>query len=113
VSALVEGVQQASPWSVRQDCARLIGQIGSGDEALIETLWRGLLDPDNDVRAACAQALALLGRRFPQIKELIAAKLAQAIRAPEFAEPDQLANRIGHDYAFDGLWLLVAGGSLE
>jgi hypothetical protein len=112
IHALIEVLQAADSWSLRQDAARLLGQIGTTDEPLLLAVWRGLLDEDNDVRAACAQALALLGRRFPDAASAIAERLLQAITDPEFDQPDRHAGRTGHDYAFDGLWLLVTGEAL-
>jgi HEAT repeat protein len=106
---LVEALQKTADWMTRQDAARLLGQAGAADEHLVLALWRGLLDSDNSVRAACAEALSNLGRRFPDAADAIAARLVQAIRDPEFDERDRLAARSGHDHAFDGLWLLMAG----
>jgi HEAT repeat protein/energy-coupling factor transporter ATP-binding protein EcfA2 len=97
---LTEVLQKVDDWTRRYDAARLLGQVVTVDESLVLALWSGLLDEDGDVRAACAEALSNLGRRFPAASDAIAAKLVQAIRDPEFA---------GHDYAFDGLWLLMAG----
>jgi energy-coupling factor transporter ATP-binding protein EcfA2 len=113
VEALAEALQKADDWSVRRDAARMLGQLGAAGESLILALWRGLLDTDNDVRAACAGALARLGRRFPGAAEAIAARLVGAIRDPGFDKPDEIAGRSGHDYAFEGLWLLVSGGEEE
>jgi hypothetical protein len=57
--------------------------------------------------------LAALGRRFPGDAERIADKLVQAIRDPAFdTSDDTISMRTDHDYAFDGLWRLVAGGPL-
>jgi hypothetical protein len=58
---------------------------------------------------AQAEALARLGRRYPDQAEAISARLAQALEDPAFDEPDGVSGRAGHDFAFDGLWLLVAG----
>ena len=40
-------------------------------------------------------------------------QLLQAIQDPEFDKPDSIFKRSGHDYAYDGLWLLVVGGEIE
>jgi HEAT repeat protein len=113
VGMLLEALQKASNWSVRRDAGRLLGQFGAAKESFILALWRGLLDMDKGVRTACAEALARLGRRFPEAAGVIAAKLVQAIRDPKFDKPDVLTRRSGHDYAFEGLWLLVSGGEGE
>ena len=113
VQTLIESLPRTDSWSVRRDAARLLGQIGTVEESLTLALWRGLSDGDDDVRTACAEALALLGRRFPDAAETIAEKLVQAITDPAFDQPDKYQGRTGHDYAFDGLWLLVAGGASE
>jgi len=113
VAALIESLRHADSWSARRDAARLLGENGTAEKPLVVALWRGLLDEDDDVRTACAEALARLGRRFPDAAETIAEQLVQAIKDPAFEGPDKYQGRTGHDYAFDGLWLLVAGGAPE
>ena len=110
MSALIEALQKAGSWSTRRDAARSLGQIGGGDEQTLSALWHGLQDSDNDVRTACSEALATLGQRFPKHAPAIEKKLAQAISDSAFDKPDSVVKRTGHDYAFDGLWLLIAGG---
>jgi HEAT repeat protein len=110
LDVLVESLRDADSGSVRRDAARLLGRIGHDDEATILGLWCGLRDTYGNVRTACAEALALLGRRFPGAAEGIAQKLAQATADPAFNVPDMFERRTGHDCAFDGLWLLMAGG---
>ncbi len=114
VAGLIDVLQNADSWIFRRDSAHLLGQMSLVTDSVIFALWRGLLDSDNRVRTSCAQSLALLGRRFPDMAETIAAKLVQAIQEQEFDKPDtvEFSRRTGHDYAFDGLWLLVEGGSL-
>ena len=70
------------------------------------------MDEANYVRTACTEALAQLGRRFPGAAETIERKFLQAIEDPEFDKPDS-TRRSGHDYAYNGLWLLVVGGELR
>jgi len=110
VTTLIESLQKVNHWLVRRDAAHLLGQIGGTDEQTLLALWQGLQDTGNDVRMACAEALALLGRRFPDAANAIAGKLVLAIDDPAFDAPDRYERRTGHDYAFDGLWLLMAGG---
>ncbi|MEE9146565.1 MAG: HEAT repeat domain-containing protein [Candidatus Tectomicrobia bacterium] len=114
VAGLIDVLQNADSWIFRRDSAHLLGQTSLVTDSVIFALWRGLLDSDNQVRTSCAQSLALLGRRFPDMAETIATKLVQAIQEQEFDKPDTsgFSRRTGHDYAFDGLWLLVEGGSL-
>ncbi len=103
---LLKALQSAESWSIRRDAALLLGQLGQ--ISTIQILLHGLLDRYNLVRAACAQALAHLGQRFPNAAERIATKLAQATEDPEFDRPDDsVERRSAHDYAFDGLWQLM------
>jgi hypothetical protein len=37
----------------------------------------------------------------------------QALEQPEFDKRDNISERSAHDYAYDGLWLLVVGGEIE
>jgi energy-coupling factor transporter ATP-binding protein EcfA2 len=113
IKVLLEGLHQDNYRSVRRDSARLLGQIGQSDEQTIQALWHGLLDEENNVRTACTQALAQLGRRFPNAVKVIERKLIEAIEDQEFEKPDSLFGRSGHDYAYDGLWWLVVGGELQ
>jgi hypothetical protein len=53
--------------------------------------------------------LAQLGQRYPDSAERVVEVLVEALQAPAFAKPDMFSSRPGHDYAFDGLWLLVVG----
>jgi len=111
-AGLREALHEATPWSIRRDSARFLGQIGQGDEATLNALWSGLLDSDNDVREACAQALARLGRQISTITQDLEAKFVEAIQDPKFEKPDN-AGRPAYDYAYDGLWFLVIGGEIE
>jgi hypothetical protein len=107
----VEVLQKAKAWSLRREAAALLGKLSTCEESTLDALWSGLLDSHSDVRTHCAQALALLGHRFPKVSETIAAKLIVALQEPAFAQPDTRQGRTGHDYAFDGLWALVSGRS--
>ncbi len=113
IEGLLEGLRKAESWSIRRDSARFLGQIAQADEATLDALWDGLLDDDNDVRTACAQALAQLGRRFPTITQSLEARFVEAIQDPKFDERDKFIDRPAYDYAYDGLWLLVVGEELE
>ena len=108
ITALIQAFQHER-WTIRRDAARILGQIAPSDETIILPLWRGILDSDDDVRTACAESLAALGRRFPETRDTIIHKLVHAITDEEFDEPDEVLARTGHDYAFGGLWLLVTG----
>jgi len=100
-------------WTVRKNSAEILGKIGRDEEQTIQALWQGLIDEDRSVRGACARALVQLGRRFPDTVEMIANKLVQAIKDPEFDKPDNAVRQSGHEYAFHGLWLLVVGGEIK
>jgi len=62
------------------------------------------------VRTVCAYALAQLGQGFSSASETIAKELLQAIEDPKFDKFDSTGWRSGHDYAYEGLWLMVVGG---
>ena len=111
-AGLREGLRKAQSGSIRRDSARFLGQVGLADAATINALWHGLLDNYDDVRMACAQALAQLGRRFPAITPSLEARFIEAIQDPKFDKPDN-TSRPAYDYAYDGLWLLVVGGEVE
>ena len=114
VVVLTEALSKAEDEAVRRDAASLLGQIGSIDEVTIEGLLHGLLDDYNEVRTACIQALVRLGKRFPTAVQRIEKKLVQAIVDPEFDKTDGSKDkRSGHEYAYDGLWLLVVNGNAE
>ncbi len=104
---LLEGVQRADDWSTRIACVELLGQSNEYDTRIARTILTGLTDDDNDVRSACAQALAKLGQRWPAATEEVAEMLTRAIEDPAFGEPDRFDQRTGSDYAFDSLWMLI------
>jgi HEAT repeat protein len=109
---LLKALQAARSWSARRDAARLLGQAELIDEYAIDALLQGLLDDDNEVRAACVETLAQIGRRSPQIASTVGGKLAQAIEDPTFEKPDIYKGRSAHEYAFNGLWLMVVSGEV-
>ncbi len=95
----------------RHEAALIIGDIGSSDEATIQLLIFGLLDPIYIVRESCVEALIALRNRFPGTTELIVKKLVEAIEDPKFEKPDSSpAKRPAYDYAYSALWLLEVGG---
>ncbi len=108
---LQQALQDARSWSTRSDSAYFLGKIDQVDEAVIESLLQGLLDEDNDVRTACVNALALLGRHFPDTSVSIGSKLVQVIEDSVF---ERLDNKLlpAHEYAFNGLWLMVVSGDV-
>jgi len=118
-STLLEGMQEASHPSIRDQCAHLLGEMGQADETTQQVLWYGLLDRYGDVRTRCMQALVRLAQRFPEMLASIEGKLIQALSDPAFKqlnapvpdEPD--IERPAYDYVYDGLWLLVVGGEFE
>jgi len=104
---LLKALQSAESASIRHNAALLLGQLGHSSISTIHVLLYGLLDRYKFVRTACAQALALLGQRFPSTAETIATELLHAIEDPEFDRlDDNTERRSAHDYAFDGLWQL-------
>ncbi len=113
VLLLLNGLQELESWPERQSCAVSLGQIGYADGQIISGLLKGLLDRDNDVRKACAEALANLGRHVPDAASVITEHLINAIKDPAFEAPDEIVERPAYDYAYDGLWLLVVGEAEE
>jgi hypothetical protein len=61
------------------------------------------------VRSACAEALSRLGQHDSTAMKTIATVLVQAVEDPRLDSVDNVAGRTGQDYAFDGLWTLLAG----
>jgi len=111
-SVLLDALKNSSNWFTRQNVARLIGRLGEGNEQNLQALQQGLLDKDNDVRTACMRGLVMLVRRFPDVHEIVEKMFIQAVEQPEFDKKDRLG-RTAHDYAYEGLWLLVVGGEIE
>lgn len=102
-------MKQATSWSLRRDAARLLGQLVSAELATISDLLRVLLDRHNDVRAACAEALAQLAPRHPGQADTVAQRLVKVIGDPGYVKKDRYGQRSGQEYAYDALWKLVTG----
>ena len=73
---------------------------------LIDVLLARLVDPDNDVRRAASSGLATFGARHPIWRDSIRQALSDATVSRDYAPQDRYEHRTGHDYAYDGLWLL-------
>ena len=104
---LVPTIQEAKLYQTRRDAAQLVGELGTAELPVLNILCNGLLDNDDEVRSACATALARLGKRFPQASPIIEDMLIRSVHDPEFEERDEYWNRSAQDYAYDGLWQLV------
>jgi HEAT repeat protein len=109
MSALLEGLLNANSWELRKHFAVALGENKTVSQAIVDALLAGLLDTHGEVRAACAYALAKLGRSSAAAREEIATKLAAAIADPAFDIPDSISRQSGHEYAFDSLWMLLVG----
>jgi HEAT repeat protein len=109
LEVLLKGAEHATNYAVRRDCADLLGRVGFPDERIISALLNGLIDEDNEVRRASAMSLAKLPQRHTGAVRDIERALIQALEDPRFDNVDEYEGRTGHDYAFDGLWTLVAG----
>ncbi|HEU4325416.1 MAG TPA: HEAT repeat domain-containing protein [Roseiflexaceae bacterium] len=107
----LNGLAEATDSQVRKRLAAYISGAAQPDPAVLDALQGGLLDRADDVRRACAAALAQLGRRFQNHVAQIEARLLHAIHDPAFAKQSQdtFIFRTSQDYAQEGLWLLVAG----
>lgn len=101
---LSNALQQDPSRFVRRDAARFLGQISVGNEQIIELLWQSLRDEHQDVREVCPEAFIQLARRFPEQREMIIAKLLQAIADPVLDQEPQYGFGIGQDYAYKALW---------
>ncbi len=110
---LCEALNEAESWSVRRDSARLLSRTNLEKHALIDTLWQGLSDKDNDVREACVQELVQLGGEDSAIAKLIETRFIQAIHDPKFDTPDKVEHRPAYDYIYEGLWALVVISETE
>ena len=110
INELCEALQEAGGSAIRRDAAHLLGRIGQGDNVVVHALWRGLLDEDDEVRSASAQALAQVGRRNTAIAELIKKRFVEAIHDPKF---DQQGYHPAYDRAYEGLWSLVVSIEIE
>lgn len=113
IKVQIKILHNASYWLTRRNSARFLGKFGQSDEPTIQSLWHGLLDKNSNVRTTSTQALVQLARRFPSAAEIIEEKLVQAIQDPEFDRPDSVVKRSGHEYAYEGLWLMVVGGEVD
>ncbi len=101
------GLSGAEDWQTRYRLAGYLGRAAQPDPPALDALLGGLLDRDNTVCQACAAALALLGRRFPDQTPTIEARLLDALGDPAFARLDRVSKRTGHDYAHEALWRLA------
>jgi len=113
IQVLLEAVREHPSFIKRRDFAHLLSQSNVCIEDVISTLMMGFTDEDNDVRTACAEALAGLGRIHSEVTEEITSRLIEALTDPKFDPVDRYAGRSGHDYAFDGLWMLIIGEQAE
>jgi len=109
VPAIVKALTDEN-WSVRHDCAHLLGQGGSSNKRTIQALLRGLSDREMPVRKACSHALVQLGQRFPQSIETITMQLARIVQARQNDTPGY---NTPCDVAYEALWFLVNGGRFE
>jgi len=112
VATLFEALRSTKSWSQHANVVRLLGYVGSSDPSTIEVLLQQMLDTQAIDGQRSAQALTLLGRRFPETADVIARRLVQVIEDPQFLKIDN-AGRPLHERAYDGLWLLMVGGEIE
>lgn len=105
-AVLTEGISKADDQLTRENAARLLGQEGQYGELTIQCLLNGILNNDLQSADGCAEALAELGRRFPDTQRTIEERLVQVIGDPEVIKLKTKALQM----AYKGLWLLVVGG---
>ena len=107
VDILVDYFHLLSGYSRRRDAVLLIGEHSVADVRTTESLKRGMLDEDDDVRAGCAVALVRLVVRLPHMRGQIEQLFLGTIGDSEFEPVDKYQKRSGQDYAFTGLWNLM------
>jgi HEAT repeat protein len=113
INELCEAVQEAGEREIRRDAAHLLGRVSQGDNVVIDALWRGLLDKDEEIHRTCTQALAQIGRRNTAIAKLIEKRFVEAIHDPKFEQGDKDGRRPAYDRAYEGLWSLVVSSEIE
>jgi hypothetical protein len=113
IKGLCEAVQKAGESIIRRDAAQLLGRISQGDNVVIDTMWCGLLDKDNEIRGTCTQALAQIGRQNTAIAELVEKRFVEAIYDPRFEQGDQYGYHPAYGRAYEGLWSLMVGSEIE
>ena len=94
VDILVDYFHLLSGYSRRRDAVLLIGEHSVADVRTTESLKRGMLDEDDDVR---------LPHMRGQIEQLFLGTIGDS----EFEPVDKYQKRSGQDYAFTGLWNLM------
>ena len=106
----IRTLRQADDWSVRAEAARSLAGLGENDsdQEVVDALFEGLCDSDNDVRRACADGLAEVSRRAIDGGSAIVDRLIATFDDAAFSQPDIHEGRPGWDYAFDGVWAIVA-----
>ncbi|GHO98495.1 NTPase [Reticulibacter mediterranei] len=117
IAVLVEALAKAHNPRLRGNSALLLGKLGQDDNSIIDVLWNGLRRSEHNVVrsivcSACAESLALIGRRSIHSGEMIKSLVIQAITDTEFDKPDEDENRYVYDYAYDVLWFLEVGGEI-
>jgi HEAT repeat protein len=106
-------LRKANNWVLRRDSAHLLNRIDPDDTVSIDALWDGLLDEDNNVREACAQSLAELGKRHATLTQDFETKFIRAIQDPRYEKPGTIVGLQPFDFAYEGLWLLVVNAKVE
>lgn len=101
-------VRRNEEWSTRRDLAQVLSQLHHINDEILAVFWQGLLDQNNEVRNACTQALAQVGKRQSALRSLVEKRLVEVIDDPAYEIRDKAENRPAYDYAYQGLWLLVA-----
>lgn len=112
IPLLVQSLHNTNYPSTSRDVASLLGELAPESQTIVHALLREFCKESSAVRSACTQALVLLGKRFPLIIPEIETKLLDAIHNVQYDKIDD-SGRSGHDYAYDGLWLLVVGDEPE
>ena len=113
IHELCEVVQESRISKIRHDAAHLLGRIGQSDNVVIDALWGGLLDEDDEIRHTSTQVLTQIGRRNTATAELIEKRFVEAIHDPKFEQRDRKYSRPAYDHAYEGFWPQVVGSEIE
>ena len=87
---------------MRRDVATLLGRHCFHEQHVADELLYGLQDDDNDVRTACAMALAQWAKFTPEYATILARRLSAALTDTAFAKQDNTETP-AYDYVYQAL----------
>ena len=102
IDGILAALRESDHGYMRRDAAQWLGKHAPTEQIYGERLFAGLLDADNDVRAACATALAQWAKRSPQHAPALAERLRAALTQPDFATQDNTMTP-AYEYVYQSL----------